>query len=92
MHGTVTESSQTVVKRIGRIIFIPHKYSYCIIFFAENYFVPMEVLISSFKSKIPMALDFSSHMQKIRHLDAKLDITESDITKTEINVHILNIY
>lgn len=52
----------------------------------------MEVLISSLKSKIPMALDFSSHMQKIGHLDAKLDITESDITKTKTNVHTFNIY
>lgn len=52
-------------------------------------FVPMEVLISSFKLKIPMALDFFSHMQKIWHLDTKLDMTESDITKTETNVHTL---
>lgn len=36
-----------------------------------------------------MALDFS-HMQKIWHLDAKLGITESGITKRETNVHTLN--
>lgn len=50
----------------------------------------MEVLIPSFK--IPMALDFPSHMLKIWHLDTKIDMIESDIIKTVINVNTLNIY
>lgn len=51
MPGIVTESSQTVVNRIGRIIFIPHKYSYCIIFPAKNstYLLKVSMILSPWK-------------------------------------------
>lgn len=51
MHGIVTESRQTVVNRIGRIIFIPRKYSYCIIFPAKNstYLLKVSMILSPWK-------------------------------------------